>query len=169
MIIFSKVKDIVLDALSKYNSEIINYITVKLGKKADEGHTHDYAPISHASSNDIYGLATESEYGHVMISDTCESNTENDSITAASRRALLDVRTEIMGETGYVDFKEGYYGSYNGSALTVIQPETIVETLNNYDNILGSMITLGVKNPNALTISLNGTSQGSYGEISIAL
>lgn len=68
-------------------TEIINNLAVNAttleGQPASDfaasGHTHNYAPINHRSSNTNYGVGTASEHGHVKVVDNVTTSSFNSS------------------------------------------------------------------------------------------
>lgn len=65
---FTNVDGVTLSATSSselnYGDNVISF----------EGHTHDYAPKSHASTAATYGVASATQYGHMKVGDGLVSN-----------------------------------------------------------------------------------------------
>ena len=62
-----------------------------ISSKAVKDALNDYAQIDHASTETIYGVGNEHEYGHVKLTDTSNNTLDASSGIAVSPKALYDV------------------------------------------------------------------------------
>lgn len=87
------------------------------------------APISHASSENTYGLGTSGNYGHVKLSDAVDSTSNTASGVAATPRAVKSAYDKAVEAKGTADDKLPLSGGNVTGNLTV-QNKNVVRTIN---------------------------------------
>lgn len=132
------------------------------------GHTHSYAPISHASSATTYGVATTANYGHVKISN-------GDCNTVASANGLAAGMDHTHGNYATTTALASYLPLAGGSLTgAVTSSSTITATAfyqssdrNLKDNIqlLQQDILDKIYNTNEVTFTWKNTGERAYGYI----
>lgn len=114
-----------------------------------EGNTslaEKYAPILHSSSDTIYGVGNSSSYGHVKLSDSTSSNSNQESGVASTPKAVSDSLNEakqfakdLLGTTDAMLYVgtisgTGVIQSHNSAVISsgVVDGETNISKLPNY-------------------------------------
>lgn len=109
--------------------------------------TNIYAPKSHASGENIYGIGTGSLYGHVKLSDSTSSSSGTSSGIAATPQAVLSALNQakqytdsILQTSDAMIFVgtitgEGVIVSYNSNVIkqSISVNSTNISNLTNYD------------------------------------
>lgn len=135
--------------------------------RADHVHPSDTsrAPINHASTATTYGKGTESQYGHVKLSDaTSSSQLDTSGGTAATPKAVKDA---LDAAKAYTDANTGtnttYMLSKSGDTITLTGSDNSITSVTDSDTkALGSMTgTLGVNHGGTGVTTITGIVKGN--------